>query len=173
MARFFRQSDVFIFRRQPHLLLAFSWACGLVLGALLFRHGRDFILPFMPLTLSSRLSVPGLASSALLPFLFSVFSVYFGIPWMQFIICLCKAFLYSYISCGVYAFFGNVGWLVHWLLLFADTLSIPVLYLYWLRYVSGSRQFRFLTILPYWALLSSLMVLEYRFIAPLTAAISF
>lgn len=173
MARFLHQYDTFTFRRIRHILLALSWALGLGFGALTFRYGKDHLVSLMPSVLSGRLSIVGLASSGILPFLLSVFAVYYSVPWILIIVCFVKAFLYAYISCGVYSVFPSGTWLIHWLLLFVDTLSIPVLYLYWHRYISGCRGFRIGTTLGYLAVLLGIIALGYLILIPLTAAISF
>lgn len=173
MARFLHQFDTYTFRRNWVVLLALSWILGLGFGGLTFRYGMDHLVSLMPSVLSSRLSIVGLASSALLPFLFSVFAVYFSHPWVLTIICFTKAFLYAYVSCGVYQAFGDYGWLVHWLLLFADTLCIPVLFLYWLRHLSGYRRFRFWTTAAYLTALAGIILTGYYLVSPLIGALIF
>ena len=136
-----------------------SWILGLGFGGLAFGYGKDHLVSLMPLVLSSQLSIVGLCACALLPYLFSVFAVYLSLPWMLIPICFAKACSFAYISCGVYQVFGSGSWLVHWLLLFVDTMSIPVLYLYWLRHISGFRSFRFGVATVYLAALICIIIL--------------
>lgn len=173
MARFLHQFDTFTIRKNHTFYLALSWAFGLGFGALTFRYGKDHLISLMPSVLSSRLSIVGLASAAILPFLFSVFAVYASIPWLMTIFCFAKAFLYTYISCGIYALFGSARWLLQGLLLCVDTMSIPVLYLYWLRHITGCRPFRFSAAAGYLAVLIGIVILGYYWISPLTAVILF
>lgn len=173
MARFFHQCDTFTRRRFHYAALAFSWVIGLGFGALTFGYGKDSLVSLMPSALSSRLSIVGLLSSTLLPFLFSVFAVYISVPQVLIVICLAKAFLYAYISCGVYQAFGSAGWLAHWILMFTDTLSIPVLYLFWLRHVSGCRRFRAGGTGLYLVLLLLIAITGHFFLAPLFGVLSF
>ena len=173
MARFLHSFIAFILRRKRHILLALSWSLGLGAGALTFRYGRNHLASLMPSVFSSRSSIVGYASSALLPFLFSVTAVYFSIPLLLAVVCFIKAFLYAYVSCGVYHCFGNEAWLIHWLLLFADTLSVPLLYLYWQRHISGFRVFHPVSTGVYLTLLLLIIALGYLGITPLMGAISF
>lgn len=173
MARFLHRFDTFTFRRSRHVLLALSWVFGLGFGALTFRYGKDQLLSLMPPVLSSRWSIVGLAASSFLPFLFSVFAVYISFPLLLTLICFSRAFLYAYIACGIQCCFGDAGWLVRWLLLFSDTLSIPVLYLYWQRHISGCRSFRMASAVGYLTILGLISALGYFLTAPLTAALSF
>lgn len=173
MARFLHQFDTFTIRRNRNFLLALSWALGLGFGALTFRYGQDRIVSLMPSVLLSRLSIVGLAASALLPFLLSVIAVYYAVPLTLTIICFAKAFLYAYISCGICQAFGDSGWLVRWLLLFVDNLTIPVLYLYWLRHISGCRRFRPEVTVLYLAVLIVMILTGHACIPPLVMAISF
>ncbi len=173
MARFLHHFDTSTFRLNRNVLLALSWIFGLGFGALVFRYGKDHIVSLMPSVLSSRLSIVGLASCSVLPFLFSVLAVYFSVPPLLMPICFFKAFLYAYVSCGVYGAFYHAGWLLHLLLLFVDTLSIPVLYLYWQRHISGCRAFRFGTAGLYLAILLGIISLGHYFITPLIGTLSF
>lgn len=172
MARFMHSFNTSTFRRR-NILLAMSWTFGLGSGALAFRYGGDHIVSLMPSLLSSRLSIVGLAASALLPFLFSVFAVYFSAPLLLIVVCFAKAFLFAYISCGIHGCFVEAGWLVHWLALFVDAFSIPVLYLYWQQHISGVRCFRIRTAGVYLALLLLIITLGHRFLGPVTGALSF
>ena len=172
MARFLHSFNTSAFHGR-NILLAVSWTLGLGFGALAFRYGVDHIVSLMPSLLSSRLSIVGLAASALLPFLFSVFAVYFSVPLLLIVICFAKAFLFAYISCGIHGYFVHAGWLVHWLVLFVDAFSIPVLYLYWQQHISGVRCFRFRTAGIYLASLLLIITLGQQFLAPVTGALSF
>ena len=173
MAWFLHPFDTFTLRRKRHILLALSWMLGLGLGALVFRYEKQHITALMPSVLCSQSSIIGLAASALLPFLLSAVAVYLSFPLFLIPICFSKAFLYAYISCGIYHFFCSAGWLIHGLLLFVDTLSIPVLYLYWLRHISGFRYFHPASTGIYFAALVLIITLGYHWIMPLTVALSF
>ena len=163
----------FTFLRKQHPLLMISWILGLGFGGLAFGYGKDHIVSLMPLAPNSQLSIVGLCSSAFLPYLFSVFAVYVSVPWMLIPICFGKAFLYTYVSCGVWAAFGQAGWLIHWLMLFVDTMSLPVLLLYWLRHISGTHGFRSGATAMYFTVLATIIILGYGVLAPLLGAISF
>ena len=163
----------FTFLRKQQLLLMMSWILGLGFGGLAFDYGKDHIVSLMPLVPSSQLSIVGLCTSAFVPYLFSVFAVYVSVPRMLIPICFGKAFLYAYVSCGVWAAFGQAGWLIHWLLLFVDTMSLPVLLLYWLRHISGTRGYRPGATASYFTALVTIVILGYGLIAPLLGALSF
>ena len=173
MARFLHQFDTFTLRRNRHILLALSWALGLGFGALAFRYGQDRLVSLMPSAVFGRSSIVGLASSLLLPFLFSAFAVYFSTPLLLSVICFVKAFAYAYVSCFITLAFPASGWLIRLLLLFGDQLGIPVLYLYWLRHISGCRGFRAGVTGLFLTLLVLVIAMEYYWISPLFRAVLF
>ena len=141
MARFLHSIDSFSFRKNSKLFLAFSWILGLGAGGLAFRYAGDILLFLMPLAVHSQLSIFGLILSISFPFLLSAFALIVSCPVLLLPVCFCKAFLYSYLVCGVFACYGSCGWLIRWLLLFTDSVSAGIFYIYAVRHITGIRRF--------------------------------
>lgn len=118
-------------------LLAFSWCLGMLLGMLAATAASDTLIPMMRRAVYCPVSIPGLLAATVLPFLFSAYAVSLSEPWLLLIISALKAFSFAFCACGVSLAFGQSGWLVRFLFLFSDCCLIPVLFLYWIRHISG------------------------------------
>ena len=125
--------------RGSALALATFFFLGHLLGLLTAGSAGDFFRSAMRTVVSSRVSIIGLLSSAVLPFLFSAFAAYLGRPFLLFPTAFWKAFLFSYMGSGLFAAWGSAGWLITLLVMFGSLCSMPVLYWYWLRCLSGRR----------------------------------
>ena len=119
------------------LFLALSWCAGLFLGILAASAASETLVPLMRGTVTAPVSIFGLLAVIFLPFLFSAYAVYFAEPWLLLIVSIFKAFSFAFCSFGLCLAFGQCSWLVRFLYLFSDVFSIPVLYCFWLRNISG------------------------------------
>ena len=128
MARFLHSVDSFTLRKFPKMFLALSWLLGLGLGGLVFRYAGEPMLSLMPLAANSQLSIVSLFLSTSLPFLLCAFGAHLRQPRLVMMVCFGKAFLYGFTICGVFAAFGDSGWLIRLLLLFTDSLACVLLY---------------------------------------------
>ena len=124
-------------RRWKILVLSFSFFLGHLLGVMISGTAREFFVSGMRAAASSRVSIVGLLSSGVLPFLFSAFAVYGKRPVFLIPIAFGKAFLFSYVGYRWWITWGQAGWLVWGLVMFTALLSLPVLYWYWIRYIDG------------------------------------
>ncbi len=141
MGTAFRQNLAAWLRKETIPFLASAWLLGLVSGSFFSVSAGNSFLLTMRAAASSHVSIFGLLASILLPLLFSAFAVYISQPWLLVPIAFGKAFFFSYLALAVLSAFGSAGWLIRWLLMFSDSLSLPVLWWYWLRAVSGRRKF--------------------------------
>ena len=123
------------------LFLAFSWFGGLILGMMFVKATATFFVPLMRGAAAGTVSIRGLLASAFLPFFLSGLAALYCRPLVYFI-CFLKAFSYGCNVHGVALAFGNSSWLIRPLLLFSDSLLVPILYLYWLRVLSGDHGLR-------------------------------
>lgn len=139
MARFFCPGSSLWWRRGCRFFLACSWLSGLVCGILVSLSAGSLLVSLMRSTLYVPVSIVGLLCVTILPFLFSALAVFLSRPGLLLPICFAKAFLLAFVSVGILRAFGSAGWLLRWLLLFGDCASVPVLYWFWLRYISGNR----------------------------------
>lgn len=118
-------------------VLPFCWVLGLLLGTLYgYCADRSYVL-FMRIATTSSMSILGLLFVLYIPLLFSVFAVYFKRPQWLVPICFAKAFLFASCGCALFIVFGSAAWLVRLLLQFSDLCSIPFLYWFCMRNITG------------------------------------
>lgn len=121
-------------------LLALFWGAGLLLGVGLACQAGDSIFSLMRIAASRRVSIVGLFSSILLPFLLSAAAVYLHGASLLLPVSFLKAFSFGFCAVTVMKAFGSAGWLVCRLLLFSDCCLMPVLFWFWLRHIRGGRR---------------------------------
>lgn len=139
MARFFCSDLPHWWRKSCRCFLAFFWVTGLACGILVHLTAGSLLVPLMRSAACAPVSIFGLLCVSVLPFLLSAFVVFLSKPVLLLPICFGKAFLFSFVSLGIYQAFGSAGWIFRWLLLFNDCACVPLLYWFWLRYLSGDR----------------------------------
>ena len=153
-------------RKKDRLLLAFFWCAGLFCGMSGYLTAGMSFLPWMRGAVLGSVSIVGLLGITILPFLISALAVSFSIPWLQLLVCFCKAFLFSFVSLGVWQAFGSAGWLAWLLLMFSDCMGMPLLYGFWLRHLSGDSAVGRLETGCYLAAFVLLGSVDYRIISP-------
>ena len=95
-----------------------------------------------------------------------------SMPVMLFVLCFLKAFLFSFVSMGVLAYAGSGGWLLRYLFLFSDCVTLPVLFGYWFGFVSAPIKSRLvLTTCVVLLALAVVTILDYHVIAPIVCVI--
>ena len=139
MGRFLNLKLPHFSRKYSLVILAFSWFLGLFLGVVFSIAAGDSIISLMSTAVSSRVSIVGLLTAILLPFLLSAFAVLICEPCLLVVIAFGKAFVFSYLSLGLMAAYGSAGWLVWLLLMFSDCCFLPLLMLYWIHFIFGGR----------------------------------
>ena len=140
MVSFFRTDFASHSRRRLAVILAFTWCAGLILGAYTAILADIPFFSMMRTAPDARVSIPGLLAVMLLPFLFSAFAVYVSSLWLLVPIAFSKAFLFSYLSTGLSAVAGTSGWLLRFLWMFSDCLTVPVLLWFWFSACSKRRE---------------------------------
>lgn len=139
MGRFLNLKLPHFSRRNNRVFLALFWFSGLLTGSALSVAASDSLAPMMRMAVDCCVSIDGLLTAILLPFLLSVFAVLIHEPWLLLPIAFGKAFLVSFLGIGVLAAYGSAGWLVRGLLMFSDCCTLPLLYWYWSRHTSDQR----------------------------------
>lgn len=167
MARILHSIVSFTVRKSDRMLLALSWVFGLGFGGFVFRYAGSDLVSQMPLAAKCQPSIFGLLTVTYLPFLFSAFAVMISTPKLLHMICFCKAFLFGYASCGVFAAFGEGSWLVRWMLLFTDIWGAALLYFFCQRHVSGVRQMSWPLLSGYFLAVFGICWVDISFISPL------
>ena len=138
MARNFRPNLPHRLRKEARFALAFCWVSGLICGIWVFLTADTSLFFMMRSIPTGALSIVSLLCVTALPFLLSIFMVSISRPFLILPLCFCKALLFSFVSLGIIQVFGSAGWLFQHLLLFSDCAAVPILYLYWLRNMSGA-----------------------------------
>lgn len=160
-------------RNHHGQFFTFIWFLGIVAGYVLHGIAGFTFQPWMRGIFSSSVSIVGLLRIAFLPFLFSAFAVFICLPGLLYPICFVKSLVFSAVSFGLWNSFGSAGWLVWLLLMFTDVMSLPVLYWYSRRYVSGLRSFSGAEFLMTSAVLALIGSIDYCYISPFLALLSF
>ena len=127
-------------RRIYRPLLAFLMLLGFLCGIFLTVNSDPSSVSLMRTAALSRVSIVGLLTVLLLPFLLSAFAVYTSSTYLLFPVCWLKAFSFSHSAGMISLAFGNAGWLVRWLLLFSSGLSLPVLIWFCMRHGDGTHR---------------------------------
>lgn len=126
-----------LIRKHHQILLALSWCTGMVCGILLFVYDSGSLLSLMRSSVICSVSIVGLIYTVMLPFLFSAFAVLLFGAASLLLICFMKACFFSFVSFGIYYSFGSAGWLISGLLMLTDAVTSVLLYVFWLRILSG------------------------------------
>lgn len=144
--------------------LAFSWIAGLLFGSLAYLAAGEWSLSLMRSALYAPVSIVGILCVSLLPFLISAYAVFLSNFSLLLLISFAKAFLFSFVSLGIWVSFASAGWLMRILLLFADWTCLPLLYGFWLR--SLSRRVGLWETMLVFALIGLLGSIYFRVISP-------
>ncbi len=158
-------------RRDTPFFLAFAWILGIVFGVGASYCASHSLSSLMRMTANSPVSIFGLLSAMLLPLLCSAFAVYISCPWLLIPTAFLKAFLYTYFSFGILASYGSAGWLIRLLLIFSDTLMLPVLWLFWLRGIQWGRVDFLYRLIPAVSVVFLIGSIDYSIISPFLAQI--
>lgn len=113
--------------RQISHTLALCAVFGAGLGALFAGTSGDTYILLMRMAASRPVSIVGSAVSVFLPFLVSVFLIAHSKPWLVYLICGIRLFLFSSAAFALGRSFGSAGWLVRLMLQMPDLCLIPVL----------------------------------------------
>ena len=164
-ARFFSNITSWLRKYNP-VFLALSWCIGLICGIQAARTASDTLIPLIREAVGRPVSIPGLLSVNVLPFLLSAYAVSSSEPWLLLIISSAKAFIFSFCAYGVRLAFGQSSWLVRFLFLFSDSCLIPILLLFWLRHIGKNTPVRRLELFACLAAAVNVGIVDYRFISP-------
>lgn len=170
MDRFLRLNLSFLCCRTPRTLLALFWVAGLLLGAILSLSADTLLLPTMHTALFGSMSISGLLTSLLLPLFFTAFAVYISQPMLLPLIAFLKAFFFSFTAVGFLMTFGASAWLIRNLLMFSETLTLPLLWWLWMYLLSENCVVWYSTI-PVGLAIVLIGCVDYTFIGPFLAAL--
>lgn len=86
-------------------------------------------------------------------------------------LCFIKGFLFSFVSAGIFRQFGSAGWLFRYLLLFSDCITLPLLYLFWIRNLSYFKPVRGCEAIFIATFVFLVWSVDYRVISPVLACL--
>ena len=116
-------------------VLAFIWLSGLIVGALIaagFSTTVSFTIRFHPSFLQ-------ILFLSLLPLWLS-FLAFYGPPVFLFLIVFVKALSFGYSSVLLICFFGHIGWLIRFLMMFFGVFSVCIIWIVWLTHIADQKQ---------------------------------
>ena len=119
------------------VLLATFSVCGCALGVAAATNTDPNIFSMMRQATWVQVSIVDLLFSILFPFVITAVISYISKPILLLPLCFAKSIGYSFLLCSVSMEFADAGWLVGSLLLFSDTASILLMYIYCLHYLNG------------------------------------
>lgn len=169
MARFYHRDFPQYWRKGSTVFLAFFWCFGLVCGILTYFSADTVFSSLMRRTLTGSVSIVSLLGVPILPFLFSAFAVFISEPRLLVLVSFGKAFLFSFVSLGVIQAFGSAGWLIRWLLMFSNCMSVPVLYWFWQRHISAVRPVKIMDLVCFLCIGLLIGSIDYCMISPFLA----
>lgn len=171
MARFLHYDFPCAQRRFPGCCLAFVWSLGLGFGIWAHALSGDSVSTLMRSNLFGTVSIVRLLCVTGLPFLISAFAVLISCRWLIFPVAFFKGVTVSFTAMGFLFSFGSAGWLIRFLLTFADVASLPLLYWFWITCFSGRDRYWAARGMLTAALLLLLGSIDYCLISPFLASL--
>ena len=147
MAQLFHRNMPAWWRKDCFLFLAFCWIAGLVSGASACLAAGDSLNSLMRGAAARPVSIVSLLSVTMFPFLLSALAVYISEPWLLLIVSFGDAFVLSFVS----------------------LLASPLMYLSWLRHLTGRRRFDGLEAACVLCLCALIGSVDFRLVSPLLA----
>ena len=136
--------------RQNWCVLALCAVFSAGLGALFAGTSGDTYILLMRMAASRPVSIVGSAVSVFLPFLVSVFLITHSKPWLVYLICGIRLFLFSSAAFAIGRSFGSAGWLVRLMLQMPDLCLIPVLIWFSVLVLAGNCTKRVISFCIFW-----------------------
>ena len=145
----FRSVSSWINRKSRCIILAFS-SCFFSASGIYCGFNSEG--PFASLILMSpvtQVSIAGLLFSRMFPLLLSILAMIYNMPGSLVAICSLKSFLFGLVFSSVSRLYGFAGWIVSFLLLFSDFVSLLSVHLFSFWHAGGfhsgaSKDIRFL-----------------------------
>lgn len=164
------QKSLLCFWRKEHqTFLALFWFSGWAFGIWTASEAEGVFYSLMHGALVSSVSILSVFCLTFLPFLISICVVMQNVPFLLLLIAFGQSFLLAIVSFYVLMAVGSSGWLISSLFLFSELCVIPVLFIFWRRYIFEKQGPSNWEILGYcvWTLLVS--CIDVRIISPFLA----
>ncbi len=170
MARFLHHDFSLWRRKDEPIFLAFGWFFGLVLGVSLSQYACDISASLMRMALHSPVSIVSLACVTLFPLFISALAVFISQHWLLPLIVATKGFSFSFVLSATMQAYGSASWLAYPLIAFSQVCSVPLLWVFWLRYCARERAIS-RTTLAYFVVAICIACTDAWVISPFTAQI--
>lgn len=170
MARFLRHDFSLWRRKDEPLFLAFGWFIGIVFGVSLSRYGSDISASLMRMVIRSPASIVSLTSVALFPFLISAFAVFISQHWLLPLIAAFKGICFSFVLSVAMQAYASASWLIYPLVAFSQVTTVPLLWIFWLRYCARDKSLS-RTTLAYFLAVIGIVCIDVWVISPFLAKI--
>lgn len=169
MSRRLRSNQMYRNRKGSRSILAFCWISGLLCGMVTSLSAGPSLIGLMRSSLSRSVSIFGLLCIGFLPFLIAITVVSLSKTKWIILICFVKAFLFSFVSIGIFSRFGSASFLLRLLLLFSDCFCVCLLYFLSLRVLSSPPKQQKLLFVFLFSLEFLVRSIDYRIISPFWA----
>ena len=153
--------------------LAICWCAGLVLGSITAVSMSDMLVVMLHNCVFIRPLLMRIICVSLLPFLLSAFALYIDEPWILLLIAAIKSFGFGFCAAGVSLAFEHSSWLVRSFFLFSDVISLPLLYFYLLRSISGKEKLSIHLHAVLFCVFLGIGIVDYCFVSPFWVALHF
>lgn len=129
-------------RSYRKALLIMCWLAGSASGILFSHSASADAIPFITGAVCQPITLCGALVVGFVPFLISALAVFSCELWVLPLVGGMKGFGYCFVICAISMAFGDSGWLIRCMLLFSDTVLVPLLCLFDFRYfVGGTNRF--------------------------------
>ncbi len=164
-------SDSGCFRRDFRFRLAFFWFLGFAGG--LFCYGSSDVSYFSLMRSYSfgTVSIVRMLMLSLFPYFLTAIAVLFSASWLLYFLCFGRAFVFCCVSFCFLCAFGSAGWLIWFLALLSDLAGLPILYFFWLKFLSGAMRRKCFSSFFLMGIGTLLCSLEYYIVLPFLASL--
>lgn len=152
--------------KESASLLSVLWSLGLVCGLFFVSLLDDFLFELFYDASINRPLLLGILVVTILPIAVSAIAVYCSAPLLIYVLCILKAFCFSFGLCGVVAVFGYSGWLIRLLLLFSDSCMAILLFWLWYRVLSPNHKAVLRDLLICSAIAAIIGMVDYFLVSP-------
>ena len=151
-------------------LLAFLWLVSIVLGASIAIYSTVFS-SLMRMCISTHVSIVGLVVILFLPFVITVFSIYYNKPVIIYCLSTIKAFYFGVSLALIHNAFRNGCWLLLPLALFSTLVGNIFLLHLWIKYIGEDKQFTFKNAIVTFTGILTTGIIDYFIISPFLAEV--
>lgn len=140
MLQFNNHIRVCFIRKPGTICLCLIWLLGLIAGMLCINFFHSEVSCLLG-NLQTSLFV------LTLPFLISLICVSFLSPVFLYFLCFGKTILFSGVSLLFLRGFGCSGWMVRYMTMLPEILSLPLLYFFWHRHIHNTSEVKIVEVL--------------------------